>query len=33
MIETLEKMGIDCKEPGSIWRPGVIQRILTRPIP
>ena len=33
MIEMLEEMGIDCKEPGSIWYPGTIRRILTRPIP
>jgi site-specific DNA recombinase len=33
IIEALDEMGIECKEPGSIWRPGAIQRILARPIP
>jgi DNA invertase Pin-like site-specific DNA recombinase len=33
MIETLEKLGIQCKEPGSVWQPGTIHRILARPIP
>ena len=33
MIATLEELGIETKEPGSVWRPGVIHRILTRPIP
>jgi len=33
MIATLEELGIETKEPGGIWRPGVIHRILTRPIP
>lgn len=33
MIATLQQLGIGCKEPGSVWRPGVIQRILARPIP
>ncbi len=33
MVATLESMGIDCKDPGSVWRPGAIHRILTRPIP
>jgi len=32
MIETLEELGIETKE-GGVWRPGVIHRILTRPIP
>jgi len=31
MIETLEELGIETKE-GGIWRPGVIHRILHRPI-
>jgi len=33
MVADLEKMGIQTKEPGSVWRPGAIHRILTRPIP
>jgi len=33
MVAFLEELGIETKEPGGIWRPGVIQRILTRPIP
>jgi hypothetical protein len=33
MVAMLVEMGIDCKEPGSVWRPGAIHRILTRPIP
>ena len=33
MVATLKSMGIDCKDPGSVWRPGAIHRILTRPIP
>jgi site-specific DNA recombinase len=32
MIELLTELGIETKEPGAIWRPGVIHRILTRPI-
>jgi hypothetical protein len=32
MVAMLTELGIDCKEPGSIWRPGAIHRILTRPI-
>jgi site-specific DNA recombinase len=32
MVAMLEELGIETKEPGSIWRPGVIHRILTRPI-
>lgn len=33
MIAFLEELGIQTKEPGSIWRSGTIHRILTRPIP
>ncbi len=33
MVAELEEMGIECKESGSIWRPGAIHRILARPIP
>src|ERR1700678_4571080 len=33
MCEMLREMGIDTKEPGGIWRPGVVYKILTRPIP
>jgi DNA invertase Pin-like site-specific DNA recombinase len=32
MVAALEEMGIETKEPGSVWRPGAIHRILTRPI-
>jgi len=32
MVAMLEELGIETKEPGAIWRPGVIHRILTRPI-
>ena len=32
MVASLEEMGIETKEPGSIWRPGAVHRILTRPI-
>lgn len=32
MVAMLEEMGIETKEPGAIWRPGTIHRVLTRPI-
>jgi site-specific DNA recombinase len=32
MVALLTELGIETKEPGAIWRPGVIHRILTRPI-
>jgi site-specific DNA recombinase len=32
MAAELEAMGIETKEPGSVWRPGAVHRILTRPI-
>jgi DNA invertase Pin-like site-specific DNA recombinase len=32
MVALVTELGIDTKDPGSIWRPGVIHRILTRPI-
>jgi len=32
MAAMLEELGIETKEPGSIWRLGAIHRILTRPI-
>ncbi len=33
MIELLEEMGIETKQPGSIWRPCTIRQILLRPTP
>ena len=32
MCETLEEMGIETKDGGKVWRPGVVYKILTRPI-
>jgi site-specific DNA recombinase len=32
MVALVEAMGIETKEPGKVWRPGVIHRILSRPI-
>jgi len=29
----LTEMGNETKEPGGVWRPGVVYKILTRPIP
>ena len=33
MAAILTEMGIETKEPGKVWRPGVIYQILKRPIP
>jgi len=33
MVALLTEMGIETKEPGGVWRPGVVYKILTRPIP
>jgi site-specific DNA recombinase len=33
MVALLTELGIETKDEGSIWRPGAIHRILTRPIP
>jgi DNA invertase Pin-like site-specific DNA recombinase len=32
MAAMLDELGVETKEPGAIWRPGAIHRILTRPI-